>query len=158
MNVEIIHASNGNCHLHASAFLDRAVNFIIAYDYPGDPEYLWHDLAYEMRNPSPSKLCLAAIDEETGDVVGHLLAELQFQYGIKQVMITQLEILHEEPQVRGILMKEGWPLVEKWARDTGSRAIKCWARNERLARQFEKFGLQSKDYVIMELKLQAEGE
>lgn len=157
-HVEIVHASNGNCHLYGSAFLDHVVNFLIGYDYPGDPEFLWHDLAYEMRSASPSKLCIVFIDDETNDVIGHSLAELQFQYGIKQVMITQLEILHEDAAVRAAMMEEAWRLGEEWSRNNGAKSVKCWARNERLARAFEKFGLEAKDYVIMERKFHDKGE
>jgi len=153
LHAEVVHASKGNCHLYGTQFLDRAVNFIISYDCGGDPEFLWHELSNDMRSNPPWKLCIVGIDDDTGEVCGHLLAELQAQYGIRQVMITQLEITHPSADMRRQMLEADWHLVEDWARANQAKFIKCWAMNEKVAKAFEKYGFKPKGVTVMELPL-----
>lgn len=157
LSITRVHASEGNCHLYGGEFLDRVIAFLSKYDCDGDPEYIWHELSLEMKNERTSRLCLAAINEE-GEMVGHLLAEAQFQYGIQSVMITQLEINHDSAAMRGELMRKGWPFIIQWAENISARSIRCWALNEKVASVFAKFGFNDKGVVVMEHKLQAKGE
>jgi len=151
MELAIVNLANNNCHRYGSQVLARAVNFARANDISGDSEILWHTLAHQMMLDSPDTLILAAVE---GNVVhGHFIARLLNFDGELKVMITQLAIDKPERDGREETMRAGMEKTIEWAKLVGATGVRCWAMTPLLAKLFKRFGLEAKDYVLMELDL-----
>jgi hypothetical protein len=131
--------------------LARAVRFARVNDISGNPEVLWHTLAYQMMCDNPDTLILAAVDGSK--VYGHFIAKLLNYDGELIVMITQLEIDKKQRDNREETMRAGMAETIEWAKSLGATGVRCWAMNETLAKLFERFGLAPKDYVLMHLDI-----
>jgi hypothetical protein len=68
-------------------------------------------------------------------------------------MVTQLQIDAKRREDREETMRQGWEKLDEWARAIGATKIRCWAMNEKVASLFERFGLEPKDYVLMETEV-----
>lgn len=150
--IETVHSSNRNVHLYGSAALRRAVAFIKKYNLDPDPEVFWHCLASQMAQPQPTMLTVIGIED--GRVVGHLIAEVQDNYGCIIVNIIQWEMdngIHH--MQKGKALREGWNIVNGWAALNGAKKIRCWAMNETVAQMFEKLGFDDTGYTIMDVSV-----
>jgi len=149
MKLEVVHQRNRNCHKYGSQVLARAVRFVRANGISGDPDVIWGTLAVQMIMDNPTQLILAAV-EDSGKVRGHFIARLLDFDGELQVMITQLEIDRDAREDREVVMQNGMAMTIEWAKSLGATTVRCWAMTPTLAKLFERFGLEPKDYVLME--------
>ena len=154
MKVEIVNYAAGNCHKYGSQILYRAVKFAEKYDSDCVPEVLWNTITYSLRQENPEMLVLAAIED--GKVAGHLLCRIVNNDGTLIALITQLEIDQKKREDREQTMLDGMGLVHNFAKLWGAKRVRCWARNEKVAILFERFGFKPKDYVLMDIGLEVE--
>jgi hypothetical protein len=152
MNVKIVNYGTGNCHKYGSQILYRAVKFAEKYDNDCVPEVLWHTITHNLGKQNPEMLVLAAIEDNK--VVGHLLCRIVNNDGTLIALITQLEIDREDREGREQTMLDGMGLVHDFAVLWGAERVRCWARNEKVAKLFERFGFEPKDYVLMDRGLE----
>ena len=71
-------------------------------------------------------------------------------------LITQLEIDKKDREGREETMLGGMGLVHDFATLWGAERVRCWARNEKVAKLFIRFGFEPKDYVLMDRGLEVE--
>jgi hypothetical protein len=154
MRLEIVNFCKNNCHKYGSQILYRAIRFAKKYDATCDPETLWHTITIEMAKQSAEMLVLAAV--ENGKVVGHLLCRIINNDGTLICLITQLEIDEKKRDNREEVMIEGMEIIEQFAEAWKCKRIRCWARDEKVAKLFERFGFEPKDYVLMDIGLEVE--
>ncbi|MHC4120798.1 MAG: hypothetical protein ACYSWO_25180, partial [Planctomycetota bacterium] len=69
-------------------------------------------------------------------------------------LITQLEIDKELRDGREITMIDGMEVIGQFAAAWKCQRIRCWARNDKVAKLFERFGFEPKDYVLMDRALE----
>ena len=154
IKIETVHASNKNCHLYGSAALRRAVAFIKKYRLDPDPEVFWHTLANQMVQAQPTMLTIIGVED--GRVVGHLIAELQNNYGYLIVNIIQWEVdegIHH--MQKGKALREGWEIVNGWAAMNEADKIRCWAMNKEVAQMFQKLGFEDAGFTIMDVPVES---
>ena len=154
MKVEIVSYGMGNCHKYGSQILYRAVRFAEKYDNDCVPEVLWHTITHNFGKKNPEMLILAAIENDK--VVGHLLCRIINNDGTLIALITQLEIDKDDRGGREDTMLGGMDLVAEFATYWGAERVRCWARNEKVAKLFVRFGFEPKDYVLMDRGLEVE--
>jgi hypothetical protein len=53
-------------------------------------------------------------------------------------------------------MQDGMNTVHNFAKAWGAERVRCWARDEKNAKLFERFGFKPKDYVLMDIGLEVE--
>lgn len=152
MKVEIVNYGAGNCHKYGSQILYRAVKFAEKYDNDCVPEVLWHTITHNFGKQNPEMLVLAAIEDDK--VVGHLLCRIVNNDGTLIALITQLEIDQKDREGREQTMLDGMGLVRDFATLWGAERVRCWARNEKVAKLFVRFGFEPKDYVLMDRALE----
>ena len=156
MKLEIVNYGAGNCHQYGSQILYRAVRFAKKYDIDCVPETLFHTITHAFMAQNPEMLVLAAI--ERGKVVGHLLCRVINNDGTMICLITQLEIDEKYRNDRELTMMQGMEVIGQFASAWNCQRIRCWARDEKVAKLFERFGFKPKDYVLMDRPLEVENE
>jgi len=154
MKLEIVSYGAGNCHKYGSQILFRAVKFAKTYDSDVDPEVLWHTITQSFVKQNPDMLILAAVEREK--VVGHLLCRIVNNDGMLIALITQLDIDQKKRDGREETMQEGMAIIHNFAVAWGAQRVRCWAREEKVAKLFERFGFKPKDYVLMDRGLEVE--
>lgn len=154
MKLEIISYAAGNCHKYGSQILYRAVRFAKKYDTDCVPEVLWHTITQSFVQKNPEMLVLAAV--EKSKVVGHMLCRVINNDGTMIALITQLEIDDKKREGREQTMQDGIGIVHNFAKAWSCQRVRCWARDEKNAKLFERFGFKPKDYVLMDIGLEVE--
>lgn len=154
MKVEIVNYAAGNCHVYGSQVLYRATKFVQENDLDSDPEILWHTITQNLVQQNPDMLVLAAVDGNK--VFGHLLCRLVNMDGMIIALVTQLAIDRKERDGREETIRQGLELVHQFAVAGGAKRVRCWAMNEKLATIFTELGFKPKDYVLMDIGLEAE--
>ena len=154
MKLTVVSYGAGNCHKYGSQVLYRAVRFAEKYDADCLPEVLWHTITLEMAKQNPEMLALAAI--ENNKVVGHLLCRVINNDGTLICLITQLEMDKKKRDGREDTMIDGMEVIGQFAAAWKCQRIRCWARDEKVAKLFERFGFKPKDYVLMDRALEIE--
>lgn len=154
MKLEIVSYGAGNCHKYGPQILYRSVKFAEKYDSDCNPEVLWHTITQSFVKQNPDMLVLAAVEEEK--VVGHLLCRIVNNDGMLIALITQLEIDSENRELREETMQDGMAVINNFAVAWGAERVRCWARDEKVAKLFERFGFKPKDYVLMDRGLEVE--
>ncbi|MHC4120584.1 MAG: hypothetical protein ACYSWO_24075 [Planctomycetota bacterium] len=154
MKLEVVSYGNSNCHKYGSQILYRSVRFAKKYDSDCVPEVLWHTITLEMAKQNPEMLALAAVENDK--VVGHLLCRVINNDGTLICLITQLEIDKKYTEGREDTMIEGMDVIGQFAAVWGCQRVRCWARDDKTAKLFERFGFEPKDYVLMDRALEIE--
>lgn len=154
MRLEIVSYAAGSCHKYGPQILYRAVKFAKQYDTDCVPEILFHTITLEMAKQNPEMLVLAAVENDK--VVGHLLCRVINNDGTMICLITQLDIDKEHRDGREDTMIEGMETIGQFAAAWNCQRIRCWAREEKVAKLFERFGFKPKDYVLMDRPLEVE--
>jgi hypothetical protein len=154
MKLEVVNYAARNCHKYGSQILYRAVKFAEKYDSDCVPEILWHTITLEMAKQNPEMLVLAAVEDDK--VAGHLLCRVINNDGTLICLVTQLEIDEEKRDGREDTMIGGMETIGQFAAAWKCERIRCWARNDKTAKLFERFGFKPKDYVLMDRPLEVE--
>jgi len=154
MELAVVNYANRNCSDFGTQILDRAMRFAYDMELDGDPEILWHTITQEMVKQNPEMLILAAVDG--GKVYGHMICRIVNDDGCLIGLVTQLAIDEEQREGREETIMKGMEVVYAFSRSRGATRVRCWAMNEKLAILFTKFGLKPKDYVLMDIALEAQ--
>jgi hypothetical protein len=154
MKLEVVSFGARNCHKYGAQVLYRATRFADKYDTDCDPEVLWHTITQSFVQQNPEMLVLAAVEGKK--VVGHLLCRIINNDGTMIALITQLEIDSKKREGREETMADGMATVHTFAKAWGCQRVRCWARDEKVAKLFTRFGFKPKDYVLMDIGLEVE--
>jgi hypothetical protein len=152
VKIETVHASYRNCHIYGAAALRRAVAFLGKHNLDPDPEVFWHYLANQMFQANPLALVVVAVED--GRVVGHLIAEVQDNYGFIIATVLQWEMdkgIHH--MQKGKAIKEGWSILNGWAKMNNAKKIRGWAVNKDVAQMFEKLAFEDSGFTIMDMRI-----
>ena len=154
MELAIVSYANRNCHIYGPQILDRAMDFVEMYDMDSDPEILWHTITNSFVSNDSDTMILAAVEDVV--VHGHLIVRIVNNEGLLIALITQLAIDRMERDGREETIQAGMEVIHAFARSKGASRVRCWAMNEELAILFKRLGFEPKDYVLMDIALEAE--
>lgn len=152
MRAEIVHISQGNVSKYGGQVLDRVVAFATRTGSDAQPETLWANIAIAMVSPNPAYLVMAAVDDEDA-VCGFMVSSLILFHGTYGVFIESAEIDNDARDGREEMMRAAFTILSDWGRSRGASFIRAWAMNEKLAKVFERFGLGTKPYILIQAGL-----
>ena len=154
MELAIVSYANRNCHIYGPQILDRVMDFVNLYDMDSDPEILWHTITNSFVSNDSDTMVLAAVED--GVVHGHLVVRIVNNEGMLIALITQLAIDKMERDGREETIQAGMAVIHAFAKSKNATRVRCWAMNEELAIMFKRFGFEPKDYVLMDIALEAD--
>ena len=150
MRFEGVHITEGNVSKYGGIVLERIMSFAGRYGCDVDLQVLWLSIAQSMCSQSPLHIVFVVVDGES--VVGHAVCEITSYYGKKSVTIEQLEIDKGATDGRAELIDSGLEAIIKWSSRMGADKVSILARNDKVARLFQRLGFKRTDLIPMELK------
>jgi hypothetical protein len=150
MDLKLVHSTGDQGYLHM--FTERALSFNERYDSDADPNIFAETIAAEYFNPQPKMLCFIVM---AGSVpVAHCMFVIEEFYGDHVVNMLQYE-KDDGWKVPNEFKAEVYQFVVDWCSLMGVKKIRIIARNDEVARIFEKkYGFERSERVIMNQSLQ----
>lgn len=150
--VDVVRLSRFDTLWYLPEALARIRSFLEKYDSVADPSTMMATIVSDMWMAQvPRHLILVGLDQDTDQVVAHMLMSCENYYGPKnRINITQLE--HDPGYSFQSQYEQGMALAYEWARKMDADVVCCWARNEAVAKVFEQnVGFKRSEKVLMEI-------